>query len=141
MNLEFMKSERLKHPYWNKLKFPTEEEMKIVFKEAMSSKDEINIFVAEYNNKVVGYANTWCVYSIWTMGKSLIIDDLYICQEYRNKGYGKEVMKYLINYAKLNRCKRVQLNAEKNNIIAQNLYKKLDFADEDMVFFMKKLYE
>jgi ribosomal protein S18 acetylase RimI-like enzyme len=74
------------------------------------------------------------------MGKSLIVDDLYISREFRNKGYGKRAMDYLINYALSNGFKRIQLNAEKDNIIAQTLYKKLGFVDEDMVFFMKKLY-
>lgn len=115
--------------------------MKIVFNEAILLENKIKIFVAEYNNEIVGYANTWCVYSIWTMGESLIIDDLYIRQEYRNKGFGKEMMEHLINYAKSNKFKRVQLNTETDNIIAQNLYKTFGFSGEDMVFFMKKLYK
>ena len=90
-------------------------------------------------NNIIGYVNTWDVYSVWTMGKSLIIDDLYISKEFRNNGYGKRVMNYLINYAISSDFKRIQLSSEKDNIIAQTLYKKIGFADEDMVFFMKKL--
>lgn len=140
MNLEFMESVRKENPYWDNLKFPSEEEMREVFYEAISSPKDIKIFIIEQDNNIIGYVNTWCVYSIWTMGKSLIVDDLYISREFRNKGYGKRAMEYLINYALSNRFKRIQLNAEKDNIIAQTLYKKLGFISEDMVFFMKKLY-
>lgn len=140
LNLEFMESVRKENPYWDNLKFPSEEEMRQVFYEAISSPENIKIFIIEQDNNIIGYINTWCVYSVWTMGKSLIVDDLYISREFRNKGYGKRAMEYLVNYTLLNGFKRIQLNAEKNNAIAQTLYKKIGFVDEDMVFFMKKLY-
>ncbi|MFT5872831.1 MAG: ribosomal protein S18 acetylase RimI-like enzyme [Clostridium sp.] len=139
MNLDFMELVRKEHPYWDNLKFPSEDEMREVFNQAISSPNDIKIFIIEHDNIIMGYANTWDVYSVWTMGKSLIIDDLYICKEFRNKGYGKRVMNYLIDYAKSNVFKRIQLSAEKDNIIAQTLYKKLGFDDEDMVFFMKRI--
>jgi ribosomal protein S18 acetylase RimI-like enzyme len=105
----------------------------------MSPTNNIKIFIIEKDNIVMGYANTWCVYSIWTMGKTLIIDDLFISKEFRNNGYGKREMNCLIDYSVSNGFKRIQLNAEKDNIIAQTLYKKLGFDGQDMVFFMKKI--
>lgn len=139
LNLEFMEAVRSEHPYWNNLKFPTVEEMKGVFQEAITSPEKIQIFIAEKNNEVIGFANTWCVYSIWTQGQSLIIDDLYVAKEQRKQGIGMALMEFLIDYAKSNGFKRVELKAEKDNYIAHKLYKKLGFDDEEMVFFMKKL--
>lgn len=137
MNLEFMESVRKEHPYWENLKLPSEDEMREVFYQAMSSPNDIKIFIIEKDNNLIGYVNTWCVYSVWTMGKSLIIDDLYITKEFRNNGYGKKAMNYLIDYSLSNGFKRIQLNTEKNNIIAQTLYKELGFDGENMMFFMK----
>lgn len=139
MNLEFMALVRREHHYWDNLKFPSEDEMREVFYQAISSPNDIKVFIIEEDNSVIGYVNTWCVYSVWTMGKSLIIDDLYISKEFRNNGYGKRVMNYLIDYSLSNGFKRMQLNTEKDNITAQALYKKLGFDGEDMIFFMKKI--
>ncbi|TCO73678.1 GNAT family N-acetyltransferase [Marinisporobacter balticus] len=139
LNLDFIKSVRKEHPYWNYLKLPTEEDMKSVFGEALSKKHEIMMFIVEYDKKVIGYANTWSVYSIWSMGRSFIIDDLFIHEDYRGREIGKEVMELLLNYAKNNGYIRIQLNAEKDNIRAHALYKKLNFSHEEMLFFMKVL--
>lgn len=139
LNMAFMKEVMAENPYWTTLKMPTEEEMSIVFKEALSMPDNIMIFVAEVNGEVIGYANTWTVFSIWSGGKALTIDDLYVSEAYRRSGIGEKIMKYLILYAEQKGFKRVQLNAESSNERAHNLYRKLGFNEEEMLFFLKKI--
>lgn len=139
LNMDFMQEVMSSNPYWASLRMPTEEEMKSVFKEAMNTPDEILIFVCEADGEVVGYTNTWTVYSIWSRGKSLIVDDLYIALDYRRSGIGKKMMEYLIEFAKNNGYRRVQLHAELDNEKAHGLYRKLGFSEEGILFFMKKL--
>ncbi len=139
LNLNFMHEVMAENPHWTSLKIPTEEEMKDVFREALSMPDNILIFVGEVDGKVIGYANTWTVYSIWSGGKSLTIDDLYIALPYRRNNMGQKMMEYLIDFAKQNGYKRVQLHAELDNEIAHSLYRKLGMNEEEMMFFMKQI--
>ncbi|QXM06533.1 GNAT family N-acetyltransferase [Crassaminicella indica] len=139
LNLDFMKAVKEEHPYWDSLKMPSEEEMRRTFREAIASPEHIMIIVAEIDKEVVGFANTWTVYSIWSRGKALTVDDLYVLPSYRRNGIGKKIMNYIIEYAENNDYKRVQLHAEIDNEKAHNLYRGLGFSQEEMLFFMKKL--
>jgi ribosomal protein S18 acetylase RimI-like enzyme len=139
LNLNFMKETMDENPYWTSLKIPTEEEMENVFKAALSMPEHIMIFVSEVDDEVVGYANTWTNYSIWSRGKTLTVDDLYIAAPFRRNGIGEKMMEYLIEFAKQNGYRRVQLHAELTNDRAHNLYRKLGFVEEEIVFFMKQI--
>lgn len=139
LNLDFMQEVMAENPYWTSLKIPTEEEMKNIFREALSMPEHILIFVGEVDGEVIGYANTLTAYSIWSRGKALTIDDLYIASHHRRSGIGEELMKYLLVFAKQNGYRRVQLHAELNNERAHNLYKKLGFCDEEIIYFMKQV--
>jgi len=139
LNLEFMKEALLENPYWTALKMPSEEELLEVFFEALKTPEQIQIFIGEVDGTVVGYTNTWTVFSIWSRGKGLTVDDLYIASEYRRFGYGEKIMEYLSDYAMENGYKRVQLHAEMDNVRAHSLYRKLGFSEEEILFFMKKL--
>lgn len=138
LNLDFMKAVKEEHPYWDSLKLPSEDEMKKTFREAFDS-EYITIFIAKVNNEVVGFANVWTVYSIWSGGKGLTVDDLYVLPSYRKNGIGKKIMNYIVEYAKDHDYKRVQLHAEMDNEKAHNLYRGLGFNEEEMLFFMRKL--
>lgn len=139
LNLAFMQEVMDGNPYWTALKMPTEEEMAVVFREALSMPDKILIFVAEADGEVIGYANTWTVFSIWSGGKALTIDDLYVASSYRRSGIGEKIMEYLISFAEQKGYIRIQLHAELSNEKAHNLYRKLGFSEEEMLFFLRRI--
>ncbi|OFI07764.1 mycothiol acetyltransferase [Clostridium acetireducens DSM 10703] len=56
-----------------------------------------------------------------------IIVNVGILNSYRGKGYGEELLKYLINILKIEGFKKAYINVDMNNTIALNLYKKLGF--------------
>ena len=82
LNLEFMQEVMASNPYWARLNQPSAEEMGRIFMEALTMPENIQIFIAELNGEIVGYANTWTVYSIWSGGKALTVDDLYVSFPY-----------------------------------------------------------
>lgn len=63
---------------------------------------------------------------------------IYIDELYKGNGYGKESMKLILQYAKdIVKLKSINLNVHKDNIIAQNLYKKMNFVlidDKDLFY-------
>ena len=55
------------------------------------------------------------------------IESVRIKKDYRNKGYGSELIKKGIEIAKLNKCGLIQLTSNKKRLKAINFYKKLGF--------------
>ena len=73
----------------------------------------------------------------------LLIEELYIKEEYRNHGIGTKVLDFLKEEYKDYR--RIRLEVEKNNLRALKLYKKIGFDNLEylqMVIEMEeKIYE
>jgi GNAT superfamily N-acetyltransferase len=139
LNLEFMQEAMAANPYWMELNQPSAEKMERIILNALAMPESIRIFVAELDGEIVGFANTWTVFSVWSGGKALTIDDLYVALPHRMSGIGKFIMEQLTQYAKTHDYKRLQLHAELDNHKAHKLYKMLDFKEENVFFFMKSL--
>ena len=93
-------------------------------------KDDLRpIFVAEFVDKVVGYA--FCIHKQFindnnmTDVKTLYIDDLCVDDEMRGKHVGKTLYEYVVNYAKQNGYYNVTLNVWADNVKAVGFYEKL----------------
>lgn len=80
-----------------------------------------NSFVIYEHDKFIGFI----VYSIIYERAEII--DIIIDPNYRNKGYGKELLKHTIDKIEENCCQNITLEVDKNNLKAVNLYKKLGF--------------
>jgi diamine N-acetyltransferase len=66
---------------------------------------------------------------------------IYIDEEYIGNGYGKESMKLILEYAKnIVKLKSIYLEVHKDNIIAQKLYKKMNFVLIDNKDLFYKFY-
>jgi ribosomal protein S18 acetylase RimI-like enzyme len=62
--------------------------------------------------------------------------DIIVNEDQRGRGYGKGGMKELLNTARKEGAKRVQLNVFGFNSIARNLYNKMGFRDEAITMMM-----
>lgn len=70
-----------------------------------------------YNKKIIGS------FLVKRIESGLLLDEIFIDKEYRNKGLGSSIIKDYV----LNRNENIYLWVYKNNINAFNLYKKLNF--------------
>ena len=69
----------------------------------------------------------------------LYIDEVDVCADKQQKGVGKALMKFLLNYAKEHGCDEVWLGTEKDNVAANALYTSLEPAEvEDFVGYTYK---
>ena len=87
---------------------------------------DLCIFAMESNNPI-GYGQIIFnrgVYSVVNFG---------IVHEIRGKGYGKEFLNKLIDLAKENNIKEINIRVDSSNKIARNLYEKVGF-DEEGIF-------
>lgn len=106
----------------NAKKYKNEELLEII------ADDTRPIFVAEDNEKIMGYA--FCVFqrhidnNILTDIKTLYIDDLCVNEDCRGKHIGKKLYEYVLGYAKEHGCYNVTLNVWSCNENALKFYQK-----------------
>ena len=66
-----------------------------------------DVFVAEYQEKVVGMTLFYPAFSTWK-GKMFYLEDFYVNHNYRSKGIGQALFDQFINHAKEEGCTMVK---------------------------------
>lgn len=88
--------------------------------------NDLSIFI-EVNNRRVGYGQIVFNRDIYTVVNFGIIN------EYRGKGYGRELLNKLIILSKEKRIKNLYIRVDESNIKARNLYEYCGFTEKYMV--------
>jgi len=83
------------------------------------------IFVAEIDNKVVGYVNT----RVDRATKIGSITNIAVLPAYQKKGIGKELVDTAIAHLKSERMEYVRIEALEQNDVGRHFYPKLGFKD------------
>ena len=89
------------------------------------------IFI-ELDNIPIGYGQ------IIVEDKAAIIVNFGIVEKYRKEGYGKVLLRYLLNIAMDNDFSKVSLKVDSNNVFALKLYSSLGFNVKKEVYTWKK---
>lgn len=110
---ELAKFEKLK----NKVKTNIEELQKNIF-----DKEYADVLILEAEGKRVGFALYFYTFSTFEGKPSLYLEDLFILPDKRQKGYGKETLKYLANLALEKGCARFEWSCLNWNEKAINFY-------------------
>lgn len=139
LNRLFIEEELQGESGWNNIENSKKEEFEQTFFEALEYSNLISLILFSENNQIVGFANLLHIYSIWSHGKALYLDDLYLIPEIRGKGYGRKAMEIIEEIARNNHCKRLQFLSEIKNQDAMEFYKKLGYRPMDMKFYIKYL--
>ncbi len=95
----------------------------------------VNCLVIEENEKVIGFASL-IIYYLPTLGKMGEIEDGVVDEEYRGRGFGREIVEALISLAKEKKLKRIQLTSNPRRETARALYGKLGFEMRDTNVFV-----
>ena len=93
---------------FEKLAPPDSNGKRRLINDAFSEKPLFNVLLAESNNNILGYAFYFFTYSSFLARKTLYLEDIFISQEFRNKGIGKLFFKNLLKIAKKNKCGRME---------------------------------
>ena len=137
LNKEFMEYEANDSEVWNHINRISERDLGEVFDEAMKSKEQIMLLMIELDGFSVGFINVLKGFSVWSRGKSMTIDDMYVRDEFRDQGVGTKAMEYIENYAKENRYRRVQALGNKTNKKSNIFYVAKGYMSTDMNLFVK----
>ena len=139
LNKAFMMEEIRGNALWKDVNRVSDQEFRETFLTGLTERDHVRFLMFEEDEEPVGFANLMIVYSVWTHGRALIIDDLYVRPGERGSGKGKRAMEMIEEYAKTLGCKRVQLQAELSNPGAMEFYKAIGYQSADMKFYVKYL--
>ena len=136
LNKLFIEYEYKDENIWNSpLKFGNlEEDFELILNNTSTI-----LFAIIEEEKMIGFMNIQCFYSIWSHGKVFFLDDFFIEENFRRKGYGEKALKDLQKYAKKSGIKRIQLMAENTNPRAIKFYKKHKFNEQEIHLFLKYL--
>lgn len=111
----------------------TDEKLKITlktvkkeFENTIKSRRRLMLFAIE-DGKIIGYIIGTMLKNAFEK-KSSYLDDIFIKEGYRRKGYGTQLMNEFIKLMKNKKVKKIRLGVRTNNEKAINLYKKLGFA-------------
>lgn len=91
------------------------------------------IFVARYNNAVVGMATALSTISTAEGGPVILLEDVIVARPYRGQGVGGLMMRYILNWAQSNGFLRVTLLTDRDNTGALQFYERAGFKRSHMI--------
>ncbi len=97
------------------------------------------LYLIEEDGEIIGFMNTAYFMSIWAHGNILFLDDFFITESQRGKGYGKKALHELEALLASDGYKRIQLMAEDTNPKAISFYEREDYSRQKINFFCKYL--
>ena len=95
--------------------------------EDLLSSENIHFFIAEIDNKQIVGMLTIATYSIPT-GKKVWIEDVVVDESQRGKGFGKELIKFALDYSRSLGAGSVALTSRPSRTEANELYKNMGFV-------------
>lgn len=84
-----------------------------------------HVLMIEYDGKAVGYMLYFFNFSTFTGSANLYLEDLFILQEYRFLGIGKQMFQILASIAMKNNCQRIDWVCLNWNEPSLRFYKKI----------------
>ncbi len=104
------------------------EAAKMFLLERIENKESI-IFVAESaENKLVGFVQLYPLFSSTRMKKLLLLNDLYVNEDYRGKGVSVQLINACKAFCRTTNVCGLMLETAKSNIIGNKLYPKANFV-------------
>jgi len=95
------------------------------------------IWLIKIQEKAIGYVILTLGYSIEFHGRDAFIDEIFIEADYRGKGIGTKVIEFVELQCRESGIHALHLEVERENMSAQNLYRKLGFQDHDRYLMTK----
>lgn len=97
--------------------------------------NDSEIFVAENEGKLVGFVQLYPLFSSTRMKRYWLLNDLYVNENYRGKGFSKQLIEASKELAKSTDAAGILLETGKSNDIGNNLYPSCGFEIYDEVNF------
>jgi ribosomal protein S18 acetylase RimI-like enzyme len=103
-------------------------------KERLENEDSV-VFIAYDEGNPIGFVQLYPTFSSVSMKRSWVLNDLYVHESARKKGFGEKLIKKAIDFAEDTGAKGLSLETGQENIKAQRLYEKIGFKRETNYFY------
>ena len=77
----------------------------------------------------VGYIVLCFGYSLEYHGRDAFIDELFLAESHRGRGWGRETLEFVVEQARLHYVQAIHLEVVQQNAAAFDFYRKLGFQD------------
>ena len=102
------------------------------------TRDESVIFVAEENEKIVGFAQLYPLFSSTRMNRLWLLNDLFVKEDFRGKGISKLLLEKCFELGRETHACGVMLETERSNIIGNQLYQQTGFQLIESNFYFRE---
>ncbi len=94
--------------------------------------NEAKVYIA-YNEQNIptGFVLNYFSFSSVSLGKIVVLNDLFVAKEYRKNGIAEKLIKSSFGLAKKIGAIRVDLGTAKDNFMAQKLYERIGFVQDE----------
>ncbi|MEH7253569.1 GNAT family N-acetyltransferase [Neobacillus niacini] len=103
-------------------------------KDRLVNEDSV-VFIAYDEGNPIGFVQLYPSFSSVSMKKSWVLNDLFVNETARKKGFGEKLIKKAIEYAVDTGAKGILLETGHDNVTAQSLYEKIGFKRESNYFY------
>ena len=118
------------------IEFTADEKMQTQGLQTIILNQEIgHVLVLKETDKVVGMINILYTISTALGARVGILEDMVISKEYRSLGLGSKLLKFAIEFAKEDGCKRLTLLTDADNTSAHKFYTEKGFSQSTMIPF------
>ena len=109
-----------------------------LFDEALRSDEYAGVYMVEDAGRAVGFGVTAKSFSREAGGKVLWLEELYILEECRGRGLGREYFSFIEKYAREHGFTRIRLEVEPDNVRARSLYERLGYRPLEYLQMVKE---
>ncbi|HIB8180916.1 TPA: N-acetyltransferase family protein [Elizabethkingia anophelis] len=99
---------------------------KSFLKERISNNESV-IYIAEADGETIGFTQLYPLFSSTRMKKLWLLNDLYVEEEYRQKGISIALIDKAKELCRETGACQLSLETSKTNMVGNNLYPKTDF--------------
>jgi len=110
---------------YEKLKRPNRAARTRLFHDAHGTRKRFETYIAWYGKRAVGYAIIFETYSSFLALPTLYLEDIFVLEEFRSKGVGRELFKTCLGEARRRGCGRMEWVVLNWNTNAIRFYKKV----------------
>lgn len=96
------------------------------YEEMVTDSPFLEGFIFEQEGEIVGYAELSYSFAPEVGGRSVFIEEIFVCEPYRGKGIGHQFLDYCVSLVK-GETRRIRLEATRTNEKAIALYRSYGF--------------
>ncbi|MCW4001504.1 MAG: GNAT family N-acetyltransferase [Candidatus Bathyarchaeota archaeon] len=120
---------------YEKLSPPNAEAQARLRRDCLCDEPKFHAYIAQISGRSVGYITYFFNYSTFLAQPTLYIEDIFVLEEYRGSGVGKNMFGFLKTQAKDAGCGRIEFTVLKWNRTAQQFYEKNGAEQLEWLFY------